>query len=787
MFDQSQNDFIQLKKILAEGTAPVYLWIGAGVSIEAGYPSWIQLRDDVIDKGLSWLDNQGELSDRESRKAKLNVAKNEKDLWRAFDYIFEAIGSAQYREFIYAAFNFRNPKIPDVYKKLLNIKKLKGVVTTNIDGLVGKVYAQSHNVQGAIEFSGKNCAEYAYTLAESQFVILNLHGKAENYPSWVMRKADLRVLQGDANYKNYIRALFMQGIVVFVGVNPMDVAVRAHLEKVRPEGVSESGVPMYWLTADTSDAAFEFANKYNIRRIFYSAADNHRELKNVVELLNEGRSHDDENPVPAFENAPVINCSLRNFSRLDFGSMRDVEVREYLNKKANDILRKKDSARYQVYDNFLREHQREIHRAWFVASGEKLLGLTLENEIGEGAFGRVFRAVDEKGQSFAVKVLKEDVMRKPAYLQSFRRGVQAMRILRDKSIKGIVKFNSATEIPASVVMELVEGENLYDIVMQRQMPTWKEKMWVLTEVAQIIKTAHALPERVLHRDIRPHNIMIRDFYSGGKREVCVLDFDLAFHKDANEVSVPMGMGNGYTAPEQTDRSGRYGQTRSSRVDSYGFAMLCYFVITGKEPVSRQCMMKDWDVNVFEDIAKHQCAEWRSLPYKIARMVKECTKCDQNKRWDLYQMYAYMQSLYKALVSPSAVKAPEFVLDEVAYRVAIAQKCQEKIDITVDGHRTFQCASGTYYTFYMDGGDIAIEIGWHNNGNFDFSRVMKSISDRANALVAKLQKACFVNAHSHSERGGVIVEVAYDISDFKMRDVERLVDVLKYDISPRGVY
>lgn len=787
MFDKTQSDFVQLRKILVEGTAPVYLWIGAGLSIEAGYPSWLQLRNDIVEKGAEWLDRQGDLSDREGRKAKLNVAKCETDLWRSFDYIFEAIGESQYRELIYSAFNLRNAKIPEIYKQLLSIRNIQGVVTTNLDGLTGKVYAQSRTDSSAVEFAGKDCGGYTYSLSGHRFFILNLHGKAENYPTWIMRKADLTRLQENESYVNFIRALFMHGVVVFIGVNPMDSAVCSHLEKVRLGQVALSSVPMYWLTTDTTDAAFEFANKHNIRRIFYSPAENHHELKEVVDLLNAGRSHDDENPVPAFENPPLVNRSIRNFEQLDFTSMSDGAVREYLNKKAYDILRKKDDECYKVYDEFLHKYQREIHRAWFVASGEKLLGLTLGDEIGEGAFGRVFRAEDDNGKTFAVKVLKEDVMRKPAYLQSFRRGVQAMRILRDKNIEGVVRFDSATEIPASVVMELVDGENLYDIVMQQRLPTWKDKMWILIEVGKIIKTAHALPERVLHRDIRPHNIMVRNFYTDGSKEVCVLDFDLAFHKDANEVSVPMGQGNGYSAPEQTDRSGRYGQTRSSRVDSYGFAMLCYFVVTGKEPVARQCMMQDWENNIAEELGRRPCEEWCSLPYKISEMIKECTRCDQNKRWDLYQMYGCMDVLGKAIVRPDSVKAPDYILDELVYRVAISLRCQNGISISVDGHRTFRCASGTCYTFYLDDGNIVAETSWHNDGNFDFGKVTKTVTDRVNALVGRLHKAKFKNAHARLERGGAAVEVTYEVSEYRMQDLKALANVLEYDISPRNGY
>lgn len=784
MFDANQESFQDLKKILIEGTAPVYLWIGAGLSCDAGLPSWVQLKTRIIEKSRAWLRLQTELSDIRKRNDKLNVAEGESDLWKAFDRIYEAIGQSEYRKEILNEFEIAlKCKVPFSYRSLLGIKNIKGVVTTNIDKITTRAYLETHN-DSPVEFNGTQCGNYQYVLQGNRFFVLNLHGTTEDYGSWIMRKKDRDILFGNQGYAAFVGGLFLSGVVVFVGVDPTDVAVSSHLDKVRNVKQVPGTTAMYWITNDTTDNAFKFSNKYNISRIIYSSEDNHKELKEIVSLLNSGKSYDDAELAPAYVNLPTINKKVRAFNQIDLENLSDEDLREYLNKRAYEILKSGTQQSYKVYADFLNRYKKQIHQAWYVESGEKLLDLTLEAEIGEGAFGRVFRAVNSAGELFAVKVLKVDVMRKHEYLQSFRRGVRAMRILSEKEISGIVKFRSAMEIPASVVMELVDGENLHKIVQQNHLHGWNDKMRILTSVGKIIKEAHSLPERVLHRDIRPHNIMVRNDYGEGRKEVCVLDFDLAFHKDANEVSVPMGVGNGYTAPEQTDTVGRTGQSRSSRVDSYGLAMLCYFVLSGKDPVPRQCMMQGWNQTVDNDVASHRCENWFSLPYKMAEIIKICTNPEQNARWDLYQMSGYLDALNRALGNPDAVNMPELIADEILYRIAVPKKCQSNICTSNDGHKILSIPSGTSYIFGVQNRIINLEISWKDDGRLDFKRCKKTLTDRTNALVSKLRRQGFGHVEQHFDGNSATVAIQYETATYSIQGLTKLVGVLlEYDISP----
>ena len=66
------------------------------------------------------------------------------------------------------------------------------------------------------------------------------------------------------------------------------------------------------------------------------------------------------------------------------------------------------------------------------------------------------------------------------------------------------------EIPAFVVMEFIEGPNLAEAVRHHLVDDWETVLWAAAELVGIIRKSHMLAERVLHRDVKPSNIMIRN-------------------------------------------------------------------------------------------------------------------------------------------------------------------------------------------------------------------------------------------------------------------------------------
>ena len=182
------------------------------------------------------------------------------------------------------------------------------------------------------------------------------------------------------------------------------------------------------------------------------------------------------------------------------------------------------------YEEFFKKYDEAIYRAWYTSENSDLLGYRLEKLHAKGAFGRVYRAISPGGNQVAIKVLLEEERRRADFLQSFRRGVRSMQILSKRAVEGIVGYEEAYEIPSFVVMEWVEGPNLSDAVKSKIVSDWSDALRIGRDLSRIIENAHRTPERVLHRDLRPANIMLQGYYQNPANwNVVVLDFDLSWH------------------------------------------------------------------------------------------------------------------------------------------------------------------------------------------------------------------------------------------------------------------
>ena len=290
-----------------------------------------------------------------------------------------------------------------------------------------------------------------------------------------------------------------------------------------------------------------------------------------------------------------------------------------------------------------------------------ILGYQLNTRVKVGSFGDVYDATSPTGERVAVKLLRRDVRREPAMLQTFRRGIRSMRILKSHSVPGMVNFIDASEIPALVVMEWIEGPNLMEAVSTRALSGWNNLLLVARDLARIVHSAHLLPERVLHRDIRPPNVMLRNFRTDEAPEVVVMDFDLSWHKDALEKSI-VAKPLGFMAPEQLH--GR-DTTRSALVDSFGFGMTLFYMLTADIPVPDQQKHKNWDQILTLKIRNKRCESWRSVPTRIMRLVQSCTLDKQSERPDFSKITTELDSLVKALTGGASEISADYYGEEVA--------------------------------------------------------------------------------------------------------------------------
>ena len=340
-----------------------------------------------------------------------------------------------------------------------------------------------------------------------------------------------------------------------------------------------------------------------------------------------------------------------------------------------------------------------------------------------------------------MKILHEHVRNDDERLQSFRRGVNSMQILTERNINRIVKYHGASEIPAMAIMEYVPGENLEEAVSTKKVADWKTILELGRSLSQVILESHSLPERVLHRDIRPSNVIIKNPYDEPHDwEICVLDFDLSWHKDSRELSISApGTQNGFLAPELVKRT-KENPTRSAAVDSYGIGMTLYYLRTGDVPFLSQPAHESWNQQLNQYSQTFTCKEWESLPRRFFRLICKATQIEQKHRADVIEIVSELNSLYTALTSASSLNSVEHWAEELACNASSVDYDWNQDNLTA----TIQCG-GIDVLVCADEvrTQVKLTFSWRQLGNETYREVRKWLPKAKGKVEASLQKSGWI--------------------------------------------
>ncbi|MCB9682921.1 MAG: protein kinase [Alphaproteobacteria bacterium] len=200
----------------------------------------------------------------------------------------------------------------------------------------------------------------------------------------------------------------------------------------------------------------------------------------------------------------------------------------------------------------------------------------LVKRLGEGGMATVYRAFDQRLQVWrAIKVLLPEYARKKKIMARFEAEAQTMALLEHPHIVRVYDVDRDDD-HAYIVMELVEGGSLVDWLETHGPMPPRLAVDVIVEVCQALQFSHG--KGVIHRDIKPHNIMV------DRDGVCRLtDFGIARAGDADVNLTKTGavMGTwGYMAPEQRTDAKHV----DARADVYAIAATLYSLLTDKTPM-----------------------------------------------------------------------------------------------------------------------------------------------------------------------------------------------------------
>ena len=211
-------------------------------------------------------------------------------------------------------------------------------------------------------------------------------------------------------------------------------------------------------------------------------------------------------------------------------------------------------------------------------TNDKYIGKMLDDRyeireiIGEGGMAIVYRALDHRlTRDVAVKIMRDEMAADEEFRRRFCTESHAVAMLSHPNIVAVydVSHNDNVEY---IVMELVDGITLKQYMERKGMVAWKEVVHFTKQISKAL--AHAHERGIIHRDIKPQNIMLlRD------GTIKVGDFGIAALE--NEVYENNGEAIGsihYIAPEQAR-----GECPDARSDIYSLGVMMYEMLTGGLP------------------------------------------------------------------------------------------------------------------------------------------------------------------------------------------------------------
>jgi serine/threonine protein kinase/tetratricopeptide (TPR) repeat protein len=274
--------------------------------------------------------------------------------------------------------------------------------------------------------------------------------------------------------------------------------------------------------------------------------------------------------------------------------------------------------------------------------GQTVAHYRLLELIGEGGMGRVYRALDTRlNRQVAIKILLPALTSDEKLRRRFLREARAAAAVSHPTIAAVHEV-SESEGSTYIVMEYVEGRTLRQLIDGKPLPL-SEALRIAAEIAEGLAEAHK--EGVIHRDLKPDNIIVRP-----DRRPKILDFGIAKLLEGSggggratspSATSLTGEGRilgtiGYMSPEQAR-----GDPVDGRSDIFSFGVILYQMITGQAPFRGRTPI-DTLTSILKEAPPPVAELNPDVPPRVEEMLRECLEKDPDRR------YQRMEDLLAAL-------------------------------------------------------------------------------------------------------------------------------------------
>ena len=297
------------------------------------------------------------------------------------------------------------------------------------------------------------------------------------------------------------------------------------------------------------------------------------------------------------------------------------------------------------------------------------IGMFLNNryeiigKIGSGGMSDVYKAKCHKLNRFvAIKVLKSEFSADQNFVSKFRMEAQSAACLSHPNIVNIYDVGEENGI-YYIVMELIDGITLKRYIEKKKKLEIRESIEVAMQVARGLEAAHA--EHIIHRDIKPQNIMI-----SREGKVKVTDFGIARASSSQTISSNVMGSVHYISPEQA--RGGYCDERS---DIYSLGITLYEMLTGRVPFEGDSTVAVALLHIQGEMVPPR--EYEPLiPISLEKIILKCTQKKPELRYS--SATELIEDLRKSLTMPNGDFVTIASLTSDSPTLAFSTKEMEKI-------------------------------------------------------------------------------------------------------------
>src|SRR5712692_3113396 len=243
--------------------------------------------------------------------------------------------------------------------------------------------------------------------------------------------------------------------------------------------------------------------------------------------------------------------------------------------------------------------------------------------LGEGGMGAVYKARDrELDRVVALKIIRPNLALSSEILHRFKQELILARQVTHRNVVRIYDLGEADGVKF-ITMEYIEGRDLTSLLREKEKFAPKEAAETMEQVCRALEAAHM--EGVVHRDLKPQNIMID---AHGK--VSVMDFGIARSTEVvAEAMTYTGAIIGtpqYMSPEQAK-----GEKLDARSDLFSFGIVFYELLTGNSPYKADTVMSSLFKRTTE-AARPAIELVPEIPRGLSEMVSKCLDRDLALRY-----------------------------------------------------------------------------------------------------------------------------------------------------------